>query len=70
MGLLNVLYLLLIGIAICVYTMTTTYALDAAEGATRAPGFYLPVVGLLFAVLAGVFIRKDERLVKSLDRIR
>ncbi|MGB0136526.1 MAG: DUF4293 domain-containing protein [Flavobacteriales bacterium] len=70
LGLINVLYLLLVGIAICVYTMTTTYALDAAEGATRALGFYLPVVGLLLAVLAGIFIRKDERLVKSLDRIR
>ena len=70
LGLINMLYLLLVGIAVCVYTMTTTYALDAAPLATRVLGFYLPVVGLLLAVLAGIFIRKDQRLVESMDRIR
>jgi len=33
-------------------------------------GMYLPLVGLLFSGLAIHFIRKDEKLVKSMDRLR
>jgi len=33
-------------------------------------GTYLPLVGLLFSALAIHFIRKDEKLVKSMDRLR
>ncbi len=33
-------------------------------------GFYMPVLGLLFNMLANRFIWKDERLVRSVDRLR
>ncbi|MEN0006605.1 MAG: DUF4293 domain-containing protein [Bacteroidota bacterium] len=33
-------------------------------------GMYLPAVALLFALLAYRFINKDEKLVKSMDRLR
>ena len=33
-------------------------------------GFYLPVVGLIFSFLAMRFIKKDEKLVRSADRLR
>ena len=33
-------------------------------------GFYLPIVGMLNNFLANRFIRKDEKLVRSADRIR
>ncbi len=33
-------------------------------------GFYLPVAALLFNLLANRFIRRDESLVRSADRIR
>ena len=33
-------------------------------------GFYLTIVALLFNILARVFIKKDEDLVRSVDRIR
>lgn len=33
-------------------------------------GIYLPIVGLIMAVLANIFIRKDEKLVRSSDRLR
>lgn len=33
-------------------------------------GFYLPVVGLLNNMIANRFIRKDEKLVRSADRLR
>jgi hypothetical protein len=33
-------------------------------------GFYLPVAGLIFSFLAMRFIKKDEKLVRSADRLR
>lgn len=33
-------------------------------------GFYLPAVGLLLNVLANRFIKRDEDLVRSMDRLR
>ena len=33
-------------------------------------GFYLPLASLLFNFTANRFIRKDEKLIKSMDRIR
>ncbi len=33
-------------------------------------GMYLPLIGLVFSGLAIHFIRKDENLVKSMDRLR
>lgn len=34
------------------------------------PGYFLPLGALLFNSLANRFIRKDEKLVRSVDRIR
>ena len=39
------------------------------EGAYQA-GFYLPTLALLLNLLANRFIRADERLVRSMDRLR
>ena len=33
-------------------------------------GMYLPVISLVFSVLAARFIRKDENTVRSMDRLR
>lgn len=33
-------------------------------------GAFLPIIGAIFAFLAGHFIKKDEQLVRSSDRIR
>ncbi len=33
-------------------------------------GLFLPAIALIFNSLAGRFIRKDERLVRSMDRLR
>ena len=37
---------------------------------TISLGFYLPAFAMLLNILANRFIRKDEKLVKSVDRIR
>jgi len=44
------------------------YALDAGVG--YSPALILPILGLVFDLLAIKGIQKDEALIKSLDRIR
>ncbi len=43
---------------------------DSAAEVLHHTGFYLPVVAMVFLFLAVRGIKKDEALVKSLDRIR
>ncbi len=43
---------------------------SAAELATPEPGLALPVLATVFGVLAARFIKKDEKLVRSADRLR
>ena len=42
----------------------------AAYDVTYGPGIFFPIISLLFILLANRAIRKDERLVRSADRIR
>jgi len=35
-----------------------------------ASGIYLPIVALIFGVLGNRFVKKDDKLVKSMDRLR
>jgi len=34
------------------------------------PGIYLSIVSVIFLILANRFIRKDEKLIRSADRLR
>jgi hypothetical protein len=34
------------------------------------PGFYLPLIAIILNILANRFIKKDDNLVKSVDRLR
>lgn len=57
----------------CIFYFSTYVGEDLiktnAEGDFMA-GFYLPAVGLLCNVLANRFIKRDEDLVRSMDRLR
>lgn len=44
--------------------------LGTGDKGTFYPGFYLPLGALIFNSLANRFIRKDDKLVRSVDRIR
>ncbi|MBK7637253.1 MAG: DUF4293 family protein [Saprospiraceae bacterium] len=33
-------------------------------------GIYLPLIGLIFSILAARYIKKDEDTVRSMDRLR
>jgi len=39
-------------------------------GLHMQPGMFLPFLGIVFSILAGYYIGKDEKLVKSMDRLR
>lgn len=46
---------------------------DLVKGATagsKEAGFFLPALGLILNVLANRFIKRDEELVRSMDRLR
>lgn len=59
---------LIIAVTILVFT---NQAPEIAEtDINEGPGLIMPVLAIIFAVLANYFIRKDERLVKSMDRLR
>lgn len=46
-------------------------SLDSAQkAATFAAGTLMPIIAIVFAYLAKVYINKDEKLVRSADRLR
>lgn len=44
--------------------------IDSQIDIEPGPGVYLPLISLIFLVMAYRFILKDEKLVKSIDRLR
>jgi len=66
-------------ILMLLYIVAFYFALDSVDVALESisnksvshlAGFYLPVVGLAFNFLAARGIKKDEELVRSVDRLR
>jgi CDP-diglyceride synthetase len=57
---------------LAVLLFTQTALVDDFLGGTKHTLWpsYLPIIAMIFAYLAGVFIKKDENLVRSTDRIR
>ncbi len=46
------------------------HQLDDANAVNDQFGLYLPILGIVFSGLAARFIKKDDNLVKSMDRLR
>jgi len=61
-------------IVVAILLPVAAYLLFLNESATAEPeeqaGMLLPAVAIVFTVVANFFIRKDEKLVKSMDRLR
>lgn len=66
-------YLLILGFVVCVY-MSIDHIVDQLGGESVKIEYlvstYLPVIALVFLFLANRGIKRDEELVKSLDRLR
>jgi hypothetical protein len=65
-------YLLILGYFVLLYWWTDQIAGILVPGSEAAygAGIYFPVAALAFVFLANRAIKKDEDLVKSLDRLR
>lgn len=61
---------ILLPVASFLLFMNESAALDASAVVMDQAGLYLPILAILFGFLANHFIKKDERLVKSMDRLR
>ena len=53
-----------------VYFATQLIVTEVSNGGTYGIGLFLPAAAMICNVIANRFIRKDERLVRSVDRIR
>lgn len=73
-GMANFIFSLVFVVLIYIYSGSVVSEIPHAEGIPVVPGygfaFFMPVVALAFMFLANRAIRKDEKLVKSLDRLR
>ncbi|MBC3539591.1 DUF4293 domain-containing protein [Rufibacter sediminis] len=71
LGLLN--SLVMAALMFCAFYFSSYVGEDLVKTQTRGEyltGFYLPAFGLLMNVLANRFIKRDEDLVRSMDRLR
>lgn len=51
-------------------TMNSEKIIDPGVQGSYQMGFFMPVAALIFNLMANRFIRRDEKLVKSVDRLR
>lgn len=65
-------YFLILGLVVIIHLSVSKIQEQLGEGTAIAYGIssYLPVIALAFHLLANRAIKKDEDLVKSLDRLR
>ncbi|WP_242926347.1 DUF4293 domain-containing protein [Pontibacter vulgaris] len=71
MGLLNTLVLAaLLGTTFYYAMYVGNDMIQASNPGEYEPGFYMPILALLLNALANRFIRRDENLVRSVDRLR
>ena len=60
----------LIGLLFFLYAPSLERETGVAPDYTSSMGIYFPLIALLFILLANRYIQKDERLVRSADRLR
>lgn len=65
--LLNIIYL---GLIFFYYVPELETLTQTNADYIREPGIYLPIVSVVFLILAYRFIMKDEKLIRSADRLR
>ncbi|MEO6133094.1 MAG: DUF4293 family protein, partial [Saprospiraceae bacterium] len=64
-----VIAILLPAIAFLLFTKESA-AIDPSVHVSDKAGMFVPIVAILCAAIANYYIRKDDKLVKSMDRLR
>jgi hypothetical protein len=62
--------IVLIALVFFVYASIIERNLLASPDYLDEAGIYFPLISLIFLILASRFIMKDEKLVRSVDRLR
>ena len=70
LGYIIIILAILLPIASFLLFMNESAALDASAQVMDQAGTYIPGLAILFGFLSNYFIKKDERLVRSMDRLR
>ena len=60
----------LLGVGLAVFLFYQDSANVQTDAINDGVGLYLPIVAFVFVLLASRFIKKDENLVRSMDRLR
>ena len=61
--------ILILVVAFLLFTRASAEA-DASVQVSDQAGLYIPLVAIILAGIANYFIKKDDKLVKSMDRLR
>ena len=61
---------IILSLASFLFLANDTANQDATAQISDQWGMFIPLVSVLFALLANHYIRKDDQLVKSMDRLR
>ncbi len=70
MGLLAIVISILIPVVAFLLIYTEKTASTNTAQIDDGVGLYLPILSLIFAVVANRFVKKDDKLVRSMDRLR
>ena len=70
LGMLNTLLIAALLGAIIYYSLFVGEEMNPAVEGDRELGFYFPLAGLILNSIANRFINRDEKLVRSVDRLR
>jgi hypothetical protein len=70
LGYLNIIFAIFLGVVAGWLIFSHASSIDNNAEIQDGAGLYMPVVSLLGVVAANYFIKKDDKLVKSMDRLR
>jgi glucan phosphoethanolaminetransferase (alkaline phosphatase superfamily) len=65
-----VINILILIVAVVLFYNEAKNLLDNNGEIFDAAGLYMPFAGILFGILASVYIKKDEKIVRNMDRLR
>jgi peptidoglycan/LPS O-acetylase OafA/YrhL len=70
LGYIIIIIAILIIVATILLFLNEVQSMSASNGIQEGFGILLPILGIVFVVLANKYIKKDEKIVRSADRLR
>ena len=70
LGYLLIILAILLPVVAALLVLSDGSAMNSGEVITEKAGIFMPIVAVITSVLANRFVKKDENLVQSMDRLR